>query len=212
MKRTIEAYKFSELSPKIKAKVLDSERDSNTGSEYWSDSIVEDFISVAKCFGFEIESDDIRFSGFGSQGDGASFTCRVNVKYWQSAHKSAKRLKGYAPSDKVLHAIHKRYQQIAKGLTGITEETVDIYRNSSRYSHECTVSAVINDETDTTPKHLDSYILDEAQELMKWLYKQLEKEYDYLRSDQAVTETIEANEYLFSVSGQMIGHLLDEEV
>ena len=40
-------------------------------------------------------------------------------------------------------------------------------------------------------------------DLMKWLYKTLETEYDYLNSDEQVDETIKANEYEFTVAGDL---------
>jgi hypothetical protein len=37
---------------------------------------------------------------------------------------------------------------------------------------------------------------------MKWMYRQLEAEYEYLTSDEAITETIRSNEYEFTEDGR----------
>lgn len=41
--------------------------------------------------------------------------------------------------------------------------------------------------------------------IFRWLYRQLEREYDYLSSDEAVDETIAANEYTFTAAGRRFG-------
>lgn len=49
-------------------------------------------------------------------------------------------------------------------------------------------------------------ILAEAlRDLARWLYRQLECEYDYLASDEAVDETIAANDYTFTEAGRYFG-------
>ena len=41
-------------------------------------------------------------------------------------------------------------------------------------------------------------------DLCSWLYKTLEAEYDYMTSEAAIIETIEANEYEFDENGKRI--------
>jgi hypothetical protein len=47
-------------------------------------------------------------------------------------------------------------------------------------------------------------ILDFCRDKASDLYRTLENEYDYLTSDESIKETCEANEYLFTASGQLI--------
>ena len=42
-------------------------------------------------------------------------------------------------------------------------------------------------------------------DLARWLYRQLECEYDYLSSDEVVDETIIANDYTFTDAGRRFG-------
>lgn len=69
--------KFSELNPDQKTEVIDKLRNINTDFE-WFDFIKEDFHEKLKKLGFyNIKSE---FSGFSSQGDGASFTAKHNFR------------------------------------------------------------------------------------------------------------------------------------
>ena len=44
-------------------------------------------------------------------------------------------------------------------------------------------------------------LIETARDYMRWIYKQLEKEYDYQNSDECVDENILANEYTFEING-----------
>ena len=48
-------------------------------------------------------------------------------------------------------------------------------------------------------------VMEALRDLARWLYRQLEREYDYLTSDEAVDEAIVANEYSFTVDGKRFG-------
>lgn len=48
----------------------------------------------------------------------------------------------------------------------------------------------------------ESTVTDLLRDLARWLYRQLEQEYDYLSSDAAVDEAVLANGYTFTESGR----------
>lgn len=48
-------------------------------------------------------------------------------------------------------------------------------------------------------------MIEALRDLARWLYRQLEREYDYLSSDDVVDETIIANGYTFTEGGQRFG-------
>jgi hypothetical protein len=48
-------------------------------------------------------------------------------------------------------------------------------------------------------------VIEALRDLARWLYRQLEREYDYLSSDEAVDETIIANDYTFTDTGRRFG-------
>ena len=64
--------------------------------------------------------------------------------------------------------------------------TVDYYAND------------IERETDKGEDEITECLRDFA----NWIYKQLERDYDYQNSDDAVAETIEANDYEFTEDGE----------
>lgn len=181
----IKAYTFEELSPEAKAIALDNYRDLNVDHEWykytiddWKERLSEDGYLDA----------DIHFSGFGSQGDGASFTAQMDLVKWISSRP--------------------QYTE----LLPLIEEgdiTAIIKRTSRQYSHKNTCSAEVEvdyhvDKTEVNV--LASALEDELEEdrirLCEELYRELGQEYDYLTSDEAVAETITINEYLFTAEGE----------
>lgn len=131
--------KFNELRKDQQAKVLDKLRYINVDHDYWSESTIDDFKTELEDLGFsDIE---VSFSGFWSQGDGASFTAKHNEG--------------------------------------------EITKSSHRYCHEMTMQCD------------DDALLDMARDKARQLYRSLKKDYEYLTSNEAVIETIEANDYEF---------------
>ncbi|WP_159471188.1 hypothetical protein [Dyadobacter sp. 3J3] len=60
---------------------------------------------------------------------------------------------------------------------------------------------------DLALSNLESWFQKTAEELNDYLYKNPQKEYEYVTSEQSVAETIMANEYLFTADGQPAFHL-----
>ena len=48
-------------------------------------------------------------------------------------------------------------------------------------------------------------VIEALRDLARWLYRQLENEYNALTSDEMVDETIVANAYTFTASGRQFG-------
>lgn len=48
-------------------------------------------------------------------------------------------------------------------------------------------------------------VIEALRDLAHWLYRQLEREYDWLSSDETVDETIAANDYTFTEDGLRFG-------
>lgn len=124
------------------------------------ESTLEDFCAIADCLGFDVSTKDIQFSGFYSQGDGASFTGNYTYKKGCVAA-----IEAYAPKDEALHAIARDIVAMQKPAFYRIEGPV--YRLSSRYSHENTIRADSDELTAI------------ARRLCQWLYKTLESECEY---------------------------------
>jgi hypothetical protein len=87
--------------------------------------------------------------------------------------------------------------------------TIERSNSSGHYCHEKTRYIEIDDFyiEDEEEKFLlnkfENLLEDLRFNLCKQIYKDLEKEYDYLTSDGAVYETLQANEYYFEENGKI---------
>jgi hypothetical protein len=116
---TVEYWKLEDMN--TFDKIIEKFSDIDTDYE-WNEFVLEDFIEKTSKLGFNISNNDIQFSGFHSQGDGASFEGDINILDYL---KSTKQLTKYSA---LRRAIYNNY----------IDETVTIGRNLSNYSHENT--------------------------------------------------------------------------
>jgi hypothetical protein len=193
--RTIETtvYKYDEL-PTDAAKERAREWWLRDGLNYdWYDSVYEDAKAIGAILGFTI--DRISFSGFYSQGDGASF---VGSYYYAPGWR--KRLKAYAPLDEDVRTIGETLQAIQKRNRYGLRATIGAM---GQYSHEGTMKATVEDaDGREVPGDDDAAILECARDFARWIYKQLEAEHEYLTGEESVSETLRANEYEFTADGR----------
>lgn len=162
---------------------------------------------------------DISFTGFWSQGDGASF-CGT----WDPPKEGdiVAAVKLHAPGDDRLHAIAAALAGLATRAAKF-DVSVAIERGTSRYSHEHTVSiyvdqvAVPEDFLDwdrarqanweairdaTVGDAWEKEAAEALRSFMRWIYAQLEKEYEHLTSDEQVAEALA--DFRFDEDGEII--------
>lgn len=187
---TVQAFDVRELDGKAKEKALNWLTECATDYE-WYDLLLEEWKAKLADLGY-IDA-DIKFSGFWSQGDGASFTATVDLGAWI---KQAKSRHQYAELD---------------ADCGVT---ASIGRLSSHYVHENTIAAELGIEfSDTTDDQnallskLESALTEDARELSKEIYRDLEKAYESITSEDALLETADANEFVFDKYGAPVHHL-----
>ena len=189
-------YTFDELSDDAKAKAIEDNRDWNVDGLDWWDAVYEDFKRVCTIMGVDV--DDMSFTGFWSQGDGASFIGSYGYK-----PGALNDIMAYAPKDEDLHALCKRLQDVQRrwfyGLTA----TITRMAHGGNYVHSntmtCEVWSGIHDMC--VGGDDEAEVLDVMRRLADWLYDSLEREYEYLTSDEAVQESLEANEMEFTEDG-----------
>ena len=183
--KQIKAYEYGELSDNAKYAVASWLNAFDDNVEF----VLEDFTAIADMLGFY--DIDIRYSGFCSQGDGASFT--GNYKWCDT-----QALKKFAPIDTVLHNIADQLQAMPDTLRA------DITDSGIRYSHSNSVNiqAYMND--DDIDKSIADQFDNAARALMDWLYSTLEKEYDCSRSDKRCSEICADNGYMFDANGKPV--------
>ena len=195
---------------KISDDLIEKHRAINTEYDWW-EAVYEDFGRVAKILGFDVELNNVSFSGFCSQGDGASFTGRYtasgfcsqgdrigSMAYKNFAEDAPAEIRSYAPQDTTLHEIADELLVISR-MYFPAEATIG--RTGTMHSHCATMNIPSCVECDSGTEFADEVllavseaILAQARELADWLYRQLEADYEYQQSDEAVAETIFAND------------------
>ena len=193
---TREYFTYDELSDDAKEAARDWWREGDL--EYrWYEPTEEDFKTILEKLGFwNVET---RFTGFWSQGDGASFTARYSY-----SKGAARALKEYAPQDAELHRIADELQALQK--RNFYQLWADVSQWPSRYCHEMTMRADItrNDTQYREPTaDAEDTFIELCRELARWYYSALESEYNYLMNDESVAETITANGYEFTADGSI---------
>ena len=199
-------YQFDELSEQAKKRAREWYREGNCEDSFWSECTIDDAKEIGKYMGMEV--DKVYFSGFWSQEDGACFEGT-----WRASDVKVDKLKEYAPQDKELH-------RIVDGLAELAKEYPDGYfkvKHRGHYSHsKCTsfdVELPCEQEEDLeydSPEYKalqvklgedEDTLIELARDFMDWIYRTLEKEWDYQNSAEQVDEMIRANEYEFLEDG-----------
>jgi len=205
---TRELYKFDELSDAAKARARDWWRECGLHDE-WFEFVYDDAERVAALLGIDINQRQIEsvngstrpepriwFSGFACQGDGACFDGDYAYKIG-SVHDVRK----YAPHDTDLHLIALQLQKLQKRFFYQLEAACT---HSGRYYHSGCMSVCVGrnrDGWEDVDADTEEALTDILRDFANWIYRQLEAEYDYQMSDDAVDETILCNEYEFDAEG-----------
>lgn len=201
-------YTYNELPQEdIKAKVLKYHEVKACEYDDWYSDIYDDTRAEMLTKGIDIDhvpkssSCGISFTGFHSQGDGASFTGWLNLKEFLEAHKD------------ILMKVPELYHML--GTAG-QEPLVDIecflVRVNARYYHEKTVELrwdvqwvdeSVDDELipiGDLMNFIEDDIQDQCRQYMRDLYKKLEVGYDYLLSEQCLID----NDLRYTAEGEEV--------
>jgi hypothetical protein len=207
--RTIEqtVFKFSELTDAAKEKAREWWR---TDYDIDLDHVIDDAVTVADLFGLDIRKKTVRlmngktredpqvyWSGFWSQGDGASF--EGAYAYRTGALHS---VKNYAPQDADLHAIVRRLQRVqARNFYRLQADITQ----SGPYVHEITMRVDVSRTDHQTLSVADGEELSDClRDFARWIYRALETEWEYQASDEAIDELMECNGYEFTEEGRIV--------
>lgn len=178
----------------IKDELIEKYWDINVDHDWWQFTY-DEFKIEMQTKGITVN--DMNFTGFYSQGDGASFTGRIDMIAFLKVHELEQRFMG------------------ATFFAGQGELYVDINRGSSRYYHENSVNIDIEEDMynnfeddsvryqvyetmqdvlETEWKDLETEVEDICKGYMQDLYSKLRDEYESLTSREAIWETIVLNE------------------
>jgi hypothetical protein len=181
---TIKTYSFKELKDEARQKALEKFRDINVDYDDWSEPVIEDWKEKLGNLGFV--NPEIEYSGFWSQGDGACFMAGVDIEKWLKSHKLAGKFKALFNASELVN--------------------IAVVKTDHHYSHENSIGVNVeswgnNEKVQEQIGAIEGQIKDEARELSRGIYKDLEAYFTELTEDEAVIDTIEANDYQFSEFG-----------
>jgi hypothetical protein len=184
----------------------------------WWDSVYEIWQGALEQIGFR--EPKINFSGFWSQGDGASFTARIDVE------KLAKFLAAPPAMSKAIaeQPVAFRpwivfrcngvatYPQYRKLVTLANYIWAEVRRTSHRYSHKRTCNTYVDLSGSASKPRVEKLLLafrEDVESLRLMLcdaiYSDLEEEYNCLISEESISDLAEVNEYTFTAQGKRFG-------
>ena len=214
MPRIIETtvYTIDELSDEAKESARCWYRQAGIHDE-WYDFVYEDFETVCKILGVTLATTPVRlygggtrdkpqiyWSGFASQGDGASFAGRYSY-----ARGAARAIRAHAPQDSDLHRIADELQAIQRRNFHQLHASIG---QSGRYCHEYSMTIEVERDYPTSQPMTDGaedMVIEALRDLARWLYRQLRCEYEHQTSDEVVDEALDVNAYTFTAEGTRFG-------
>ena len=217
-------FSYQELSQRAKDKALQWFSES-LDYEWW-DGVYEHAKADGPERGFEIE--DIRFSGFWSQGDGASWTGSTNIKAFLDYH-----LKEDNPDFGryfILQALIAENQDWVQRYTNVNRRGFHYVHDNMMYLESISIIHLECLDADTEERlqeegplqranvyqlykgadidhlidDLETWILEEAQAYARQIYDDLESEHEYLTGEESLIESAEANGWMFDEDGSLI--------
>lgn len=186
---------FSELNAAQQTAAIElvRDRERTSGDDFFAEGVIE-YYKETVLPEYGIDDADLQFSGFWSQGDGASISTN-NV----DAEKFLRKVKALTKYRSIRHLLNE------------DDLAMSVKRSHSLYAHENTVSGYIESGyTDLTAKQealaneLEELLTDTIRELSRQLYRDLENAYDDQFSTENITALIEGNEYQFNVIDDVV--------
>jgi hypothetical protein len=216
----LDLYSFSELNEKAREKALAEYADINVDYGWW-DFVYDDFIAICKTLGISVDTTQMHFSGFYSQGDGSAFEATaylpalaegIEKQSWKSYAPHIELDLPTCPTDrrvlKLMETealdISPRIRQPHRGYY-VKGELNEVYPWND-HKHD-----LIEAELEKT----EEWFTEVAEMLNHYLYKALRDDYEYQVTEDAVAEAIEANDYLFTADGRnanRISQLANNEI
>lgn len=175
--------------------LIEKYRDINIDRNWWVDTEEE---WVGRLAEKGIDAEDFAFTGFYSQGDGASFCGFIDIEKFLKAHNMedeyrvvvffARRRDLVFQISRMSNRHHAHEHTVGLSVSDHTYNDFD--PDDVRYSvHEVMAQEYVNLSSDFEEK-----VMDICRSLMREYYAELRAEYESLCSDEAVWDTIVAND------------------
>jgi hypothetical protein len=210
--KTIKLFQFDELPAEAKKKVIEKHYDINVDYEWWDDFVYEDLHTLAALLGVDVDLKKTYFSGFYHQGQGSAFTADIDVLKLVEGVKS-EAWKQHAPNENL--KFHKVTPNIERVCKLIKAGYIDFWASVRTSNRETSVSTdadfnITSSGLCGNPSNvekacieLQDLIEDAAETINHWFFDNLRDNYDYNTSEEAIIESIKANEYWFDLSGNI---------
>lgn len=220
-------YTYGELSDRAKEKARDWLREANAGDNFFAEFITDDFLEALKALGFDVlerrgnyldprdpraNRNTIEWSGFWSQGDGASFSGSWRARDCDPAELLFNRPATYEHDGKTETSksnaeLHRIAAKILEVKTAGASYAKFIKSNRGHFMRidECEWTDGMPCES-MSPGKLqtrEEELEQAARDLADMFYCDLEAEYEYQNSDEQIAESIEANGYEFTEDGRI---------
>nr|WP_295741124.1 antitoxin of toxin-antitoxin stability system [uncultured Acidocella sp.] len=205
-------YRLDELADAAKESAHEWYR-RGAPNDGWFEFVYDDFERICDILGVRLKTVPVRlyggdtrqksciwFSGFWSQGDGACFEGRFSY-----AKATSRKIRDHAPKDEALHRIADTLQAVQR--CNFYQLHAEIVHRDRYYHKYCMAISVERDSPlwqDMTAD-AEETVIETLRDLARWLYRQLEQEYEYLTSDEVIDEAIVANGYTFTEEGCRFG-------
>lgn len=202
-------YDVMRLQEGIRDQVLEKHREWQVEHEWW-DFVYEDAKRMGALMGIEI--DEIQFSGFWSQGDGASFTGEYRCK--PDAVEAVTRECNGTDQELIRIATELTRLQVTWKLRhGFTWEC-SIKRYDHVHHHSAHSGIMVTSWSDDQDEYqtagsaacneMDKEVERFMRDFANWIYKQLEAEHEDLTCEDTVIECIRSSGLRFTSAGQTI--------
>ncbi len=208
--------RFLALPSPVRDAILDKHRDTNTDFHDWWGCVYDGFKTKMEDIGIEV--DRMYFSGFWSQGDGACFEGSVYnwPKFLESLGYDCAALIDHADQNFrffVEHSGHYYHENCTRFSVDLplpeNVEDRDFAVNYLTWEadsiQEAASMALLNQYSADS---FEREFIEAFRDHMRDLYKLLEEEYNHLTSDEAVLDSLEANDQL---EDEINDHLENED-
>lgn len=215
----VEVFKYDELEESAKQKAREWYLE---GMDYeWWEGVYEMAIEDGKEKGFYI--DKIYFSGFCSQGDGASWIGQVDVRQFLETHYEdsiglsawcqliqedvvSKHVKVDANNAHYCHESTMQFQDVEDQTDYFSDEDPLTLPSIFKGMSIATVFDLIASDPTCTLKSTEGItqaITESGKDYAKDIYKRLREEYDYLCSEEMMLDHFNCNDYYFDEDGRL---------
>jgi hypothetical protein len=169
---------YNELSDEAKERAFNDFKNREIYDNHWAHHVLEDWVERLEDVGIDTEVYDIHWSGFHSQGDGASFEGSINLKEFLEAH----------PDLKARHSALYMSTVPFDTLSDDYAEYMVLLRKTQHHSyyHENTITLEWDIETNDVVGKFDKVmtnaepdILKTCREHMRSLYNDLQNAYEH---------------------------------